>query len=939
MKKNSRISHKISRMAISAVVLALLVTFGFNAVYTVTSRQHQAIVELKTLARITALNSQSALLFNDAETSDETLSALAPRLDIVSAEMITASGDPLSVRHFNHGEDETRLQWLAGLLPDAAVVQVEEPVTLNGKTLGKIKLSADLMPVWLTTFYTLLVYIGAMLLALALSIFMMRRLIPHIMTPIERLGESARNIARTRQFALRVEKLTDDELGTLTDQFNKMLDELEKQDRELLNRNESLEQEVQSRTSAMRAAMDEMYTLLNSMAEGAFGVDTRGNCRFVNASFLRLLGYDRVEEIIGKNMHGLIQATRPDGTVYPESDSKIINAYREKRGFHASDEVFWRKDGVPISVEFWAQPLIVEGEVQGVIATFVDITERIRAENELKIAATAFESQEGMLVTDADNRILRVNRAFTSITGYEKEEVIGQNPRLLSSGLHDQAFYEGMWAALNGSGTWEGEIWNRKKDGSIYAELLSITAVKDHHNVVTNYVGTFNDITMNKAAEEQIRNLAFYDPLSGLPNRRLLLDRLHQALASSARSGKQGAVLFLDLDHFKTLNDTQGHDMGDLLLQEVAKRLTGSVREDDTVARFGGDEFVVVLEDLSENTLEAAAQTEVIGEKILSTINKPYVLRDREYHSTSSIGATLFNDHQSGVEELLKQADIAMYQAKTSGRNTVRFFDPKMQETINVRATLEAELRTALEQEQFRLYYQVQVDKYGAALGAEALIRWTHPTRGMVSPVHFIPLAEETGLITQIGQWVLETACAQIKAWQLRPETRNLVLSINVSAKQFRENDFVSNVRSAVARFGIDPRRLKLELTESLLHENVDNTVLIMNALRDVGVRFSLDDFGTGYSSLQYLKRLPLDQLKIDQSFVRDLVIDSSDRSIVRTIVAMAQSLNLDVIAEGVETEAQRDILLSNACVQYQGYLFGKPLPIEQFEARFAQVA
>ena len=436
-----------------------------------------------------------------------------------------------------------------------------------------------------------------------------------------------------------------------------------------------------------------------------------------------------------------------------------------------------------------------------------------------------------------------------------------------------------------------------------------------------------------KAAENEIQSLAFYDHLTRLPNRRLLLDRLRQALASSARSSKEGALLFIDLDNFKTLNDTLGHDIGDLLLQQVAERLTASVREGDTVARLGGDEFVVMLEDLSEQDLEAASQAEVIGEKILSALNQVYQLGTYEHHSTPSIGITLFNDHERDIEELLKQADIAMYQAKKSGRNAMRFFDPQMQETINARVALEHELRLALENRQFRLYYQIQVDGSRRPLGAEALIRWVHPERGLVSPAQFIPLAEETGLILPIGQWVLETACAQIKAWQQKETTRDLVLAVNVSAKQFRQADFVAQVQAAVQRCAINPKLLKLELTESLLLENIEDTIASMAELKKIGVQFSLDDFGSGYSSLQYLKRLPLDQLKIDQSFVRDLASDSSDRAIVRTIIAMARGLNLDVIAEGVEIEDQRHALLGKGCTHYQGYLFSKPVPIEQFEA------
>ncbi len=562
-----------------------------------------------------------------------------------------------------------------------------------------------------------------------------------------------------------------------------------------------------------------------------------------------------------------------------------------------------------------------------------EAAERKHAEQQLRIAAIAFEAQEGMLVTDADKVILRVNRAFIDITGYTAEEVIGRQPHILSSGRQDANFYAEMRERINNHDAWKGEIWNRRKNGEVYLEYLTISSVKDQDGTVTNYVGIFNDITKSVEAAAEIKHLAFYDSLTGLPNRRLLHDRLKQALASSARSAQQGAVLFMDLDNFKNLNDTLGHNIGDLLLQQVAQRLETCVREGDTVARLGGDEFVVILEDLSQQAIEAAAHIEVIANKILAIFREPFQLGVHEYHCTASIGASIFSDHDYTQDELLKQADIAMYQAKTSGRNVLRFFDAEMQDAINVRVALERELHTALAENQFELYYQPQVDHSYQVIGAEVLIRWKHPQRGLVSPAEFIPLAEENGLILPIGQWVLETAYAQLKTWRQDTLSRDLALSVNVSAKQFRQADFAAQVQAGIQRYGINPLLLKLELTESMLLADINGTIATMKALKEIGVQFSLDDFGTGYSSLQYLKRLPLDQLKIDQAFVRDIVTDSNDRAIVRTIIAMAQSLNFSVIAEGVETEEQRELLLNRGCPYYQGYLFRKPLPVERFEA------
>lgn len=417
------------------------------------------------------------------------------------------------------------------------------------------------------------------------------------------------------------------------------------------------------------------------------------------------------------------------------------------------------------------------------------------------------------------------------------------------------------------------------------------------------------------------------------------MDRLQQAIVSSTRSRRQVALLFIDLDNFKTLNDTLGHDMGDVLLLQVTERLTTCVREGDTVARLGGDEFVVILEDLDEQLMDAAEQAEIIGEKLLTTLRQPFQLDSNEYNCTSSIGLTLFTGDKHGMEDLLKQADIAMYQAKKAGRNSLCFFDPQMQQTISSRVALEAQLRKALDLNQFQLYYQVQVDSRLHPVGAEALIRWIHPDNGVVLPKHFISFAEDSGLIIPIGHWLITAACAQLKAWQCDVQTLGLTLSVNISARQFHQDNFVDQVETAVLEYGINPTLLKLELTESILLENIENTIIHMNTLRKLGISFSLDDFGTGYSSLQYLKRLPLNQLKIDQSFVRDIATDSSDRAIVRTVIAMAQSLNLDVIAEGVETKDQRQLLLNEGCQQFQGYLFSTPLPMEQFTVFIKQLA
>ena len=446
------------------------------------------------------------------------------------------------------------------------------------------------------------------------------------------------------------------------------------------------------------------------------------------------------------------------------------------------------------------------------------------------------------------------------------------------------------------------------------------------------WVITFHDVTDLRRANEEIEHLAFYDPLTGLPNRRLLLDRLGQALVLSQRSGKVGALLFLDLDHFKDLNDTLGHEVGDELLQAVAQRLLANVRVADTVARLGGDEFVVMLSDLSTSTQEAAALAQRIGEKILRGLSEPYVLRGHTHQGAASIGATLFGASAQSASELLRQADIAMYQVKARRGNALCFFDPKMQTAINDRAQLEADLRQALVAQQLVLHYQPQATLQGDVIGAECLLRWQHPQRGMVPPGQFIAVAEESDLILHIGQWVLHSACTQLARWQEQPQWAHLQLSVNVSARQFRQSDFVHQVIETLQVTGARAPLLTLELTESLVLDNVEDAIDKMHQLRTKGVRFSVDDFGTGYSSLAYLTRLPLHQLKIDQSFVRNLGSRPSDDVIVQTIIGMGRNLDLEVIAEGVETEAQKAILAGHGCDLYQGYLLARPMPVADFE-------
>jgi len=571
--------------------------------------------------------------------------------------------------------------------------------------------------------------------------------------------------------------------------------------------------------------------------------------------------------------------------------------------------------------------------------------QRQQAETELALAASVFEnSQEGILITNPDKIIIRVNNAFSFLTGYKAEEVIGTVPQVLSSEQYNEIFYQFMWEQINAHGYWQGEITNCRKDGSTYLEWLTIIRVTNKSGETTHYVGIFVDITDRKLNEDHIHKLAFYDSLTQLPNRRLFVDRLRSALISSQHNHYYGALMFIDIDRFKILNDTQGHDIGDQLLIEVSKRLTHCVREQDTVVRLGGDEFVIMLEHLSNDVTEATLFAQRVGDKVLHTLSQPYTLRhfdlqgqplsSVEHHSSASIGMKLFQGTDKG-DDLLKQADMAMYQAKQSGRNTLCIFDPDMQAKLTQRAMLEADMSLALQNNQFHLHYQVQVNAEGQATGAEVLLRWHHPLRGNIPPVEFIPLAEESGLIGVLGLWVLNKSCQTLAVWAEQSETEQLTLAVNVSAKQFNRDNFVDEIKEILNESRINPQRLKLEITESIIMVDVEQTIKIMNDLRELGISFSMDDFGTGYSSLAYLQRLPLSQLKIDQSFLRNLTVDSTDTVIIRTILALGNSLGINVIAEGVETQQQRDYLLNNGCQFFQGYLFGKPEPLSVFKQRF----
>jgi diguanylate cyclase (GGDEF)-like protein/PAS domain S-box-containing protein len=685
------------------------------------------------------------------------------------------------------------------------------------------------------------------------------------------------------------------------------------------------------------------YSIFEAAGRAIILTDPAGLIIYFNPAAQRMLGYTW-EEIVCRATPLIFHLTEEvcararvlseeQGCETPPDFSVFIAGLGPEKSHIEADWTYVRKDGSSLPVNLTVSVLKDgSGEIQGYLGIAADITKRRQLEQDLRIAAIAFESQAAIMVTDAAQSILQVNQAFTRLMGYSAEEAIGQRPSILKSGWQDAAFYAEMWRELRDTGHWQGEIWNRRKNGEIFPEWLTISGVRDPLGKLTHFVSTFSDISNLKVAESEIHHLAFYDPLTAMPNRRLLLNRLEKACSTSNRTGQYGALLMIDLDHFKTLNDTLGHDVGDNLLVEVAKRLAECVREGDTAARLGGDEFIVMLENLGRDEEGAGVQAEIVAEKIRFELARPYLLSgDTEYFRSASVGISLFLAHEKKADILLKQADIALYKSKDAGRNTIRFFDNAMQTALDERASLEAGLRRALARGELLLHVQPQVDTECRLIGAEVLLRWQPPHQAMVMPNDFIPLAEDTGLIVPIGLWVIDRACAELAKWSDCDQARGLYMAVNVSARQFRQPDFVMQVGDALSRYGANPALLKLELTESLLLDNVEDVVEKMQALRRMGVRFSLDDFGTGYASLSYLKRFPFDQLKVDRSFIRDIMTNSDDAGIVRAIIAMGNTLRLNVVAEGVEDHEQHAYLVRHGCAFFQGYLFGKPMSFADF--------
>lgn len=722
-----------------------------------------------------------------------------------------------------------------------------------------------------------------------------------ISQPLAMLAEGVEAVQKG-EYGTRVSLKSEDELNQLAEAFNDM------------------SVSIHQREVALVESENKYRNLVDNLPQSIFFKDRNMVYVSCNRRYAEELGISP-EEIVGKtdfDLYGKEHASK-----YRLDDDRIMMSGMMEE----LEEPFETENRKGIIQTVKTPIRDQDGKVIGILGIFWDITEKKQAENQLRQSAAVFESTaDGVIVTDTENNIIAVNKAFTEISGYSKAEAIGQKTSFRRSERQDEDFYKRMWTDIYSNGRWQGEIWNRRKSGEVYPEWMTISTVRDNDGNVGNYVAVFSDITMVKSSQMQLDHMAHHDPLTDLPNRTLLDDRLAHAINRSRRHDSSLAILFIDLDRFKNVNDTLGHPIGDMLLQDVAKRLQGLLREQDTVARLGGDEFIILIEEL-----EKPEVAETIATKVIDAISRPFTIQSQELFIGASIGISIFPDDGDDAAALIKFADAAMYRAKEQGRNTYQFYTQELTQSAMERLELESALRRAIEREELELYYQPQVNlSSGAIIGAEALLRWHHPELGMVPPDKFIPLAEESGLISEIGDWVLQQACQQAAKWAARYDGFKR-LAVNLSGVQVQRGDIVEKVRRILNQCGLPPHMLELEITESVLMQHPEIAAQTLGGLREIGIELAIDDFGTGYSSLSYLKRFPIHILKIDRSFVMDIPHDANDTAITRAVIALGKSLQLKIVAEGVETEEQEQFLTREGCDIGQGYYYSRPLPVSDF--------
>ncbi len=683
---------------------------------------------------------------------------------------------------------------------------------------------------------------------------------------------------------------------------------------------------------ALKEERQFLNTILESISDGIVVCDKDGHLTLFNPAARTFLGSSELHIPVNECavQYGLHSA---DGThLLARDESPLYRTLQD--GKVREQEVFVSPPNGGTERTLLANGETLankEGERIGAVVTLHDITSQKALEQELRLSAMVFEAHDAMIITDDQGRIQRVNRRFVEMTGYSPEDVFGKTPSILKSGRHDDRFYRNLWKQLTDSGSWQGEIWNQRRNGEVYPQWTSISLIRDDKGTIIHFLSSMVDVSKQRRTEAEVEFLAYHDSLTGLPNRVLLFDRLNQALARSSRSGSIGASVFMDLDRFKNINDSLGHLVGDGMLKEFARRLKKLVRKDDTLARLGGDEFMMVLNELGPDQESATNKVLSIAEKFKASLAEPYHIREYELHTTSSIGVTLFSGDGETAEDIIRRADTAMYKAKEEGRNAIRFYLPEMQAQVRDRLAMENDMRIAMERDQFKLFFQPQIDiQTGELIGAEALLRWRHPERGYILPDHFIPIAEDTGLIVSLGEYVLREVCCRNRIWH-DAGLPKIPIAVNVSPVQFRRTDFLNQVNSILSDTQLSPHYLELEMTETAFMQNIVEVKDTLTQLKAQGVNIAIDDFGTGYSSLSYLNQMAIDKLKIDQSFIQNVSTDQNNATITKTIISMAQYLNLKTIGEGVETLDQFKFLQNSGCDEVQGFLFHEPVPMEIF--------
>ncbi|MDD3342554.1 MAG: EAL domain-containing protein [Sulfurospirillaceae bacterium] len=686
------------------------------------------------------------------------------------------------------------------------------------------------------------------------------------------------------------------------------------------------------RTRLIEQERNELEVITDTMMEGMYTIDIEGKILQINARALEILGYTR-EELIGKEAHSTFHSHSLNQHVSLQ-DCPLFRALQAGEAFNGEEQYYTCKDAHMIPVEIHGQPLFKEGIVTCMVTTFRDLSGQRASDAQMKLLYHALETTtNAIVITNKDALVEWANPAFEDLTGYTIAEAIGKKPsELVRSGEQNQQFYEQMWSTILAKEAWHGEVINRKKNGQLYYEELSITSVLNQQNNIEHFVAIKQDISNRKQSEDAVHKLAFYDSLTQLPHRRLLLEHLDKAISHTKRANTYGAVFFLDIDYFKKINDTYGHAIGDLLLQSVAVRLNSLIRIEDTLSRFGGDEFVILIENLGSNSSMAAIHSRTIAKSIHDAMQQPFELEGHLRHITMSIGITLFHDMQESKEDILKHADMALYKAKASGRNTTRFYDNQMQEALELRANLEDDIHLALTNNQFVLYYQPKLDDHKTILGAELLLRWQHPSQGLIPPNEFLPIAQDFGLIEKIGLFVLEHASKQLQEWNTKT-TSHLSLSVNISSQELEQENFVSKLLALFAHNYDDLKRLTLELSESTILKTNPYIFTVIQTLHQKGVKFAIDNFGAGYVSLNTLKNLPIDEVKIDKSLIKALDGTKDATSIINAMMAIGESFGLHTVAEGIETLTQMETLVLEGCDTFQGFLLGKPLPFENFKS------